>query len=63
MTLSPWKFLRTAALAAAITGVMILTRGLGLIPAGIAGVLVYAAGLFVLRIVRPRELRALRTTA
>lgn len=63
MTLLPWKFLRTAALAAAMTGVMILTRRFGLIPAGIAGVLFYTAGLFVLRIVRPRELRALRTIA
>jgi O-antigen/teichoic acid export membrane protein len=60
MTLSPWKFLRTAALAAAMAGVMILTRSLGLIPAAMAGVLVYAAGLLVLRIVRLQELRALR---
>jgi O-antigen/teichoic acid export membrane protein len=60
---SPWKFLRTIALAAAMTGVMILTRRFGLIPAGVIGLLVYAGGLFALRIVRPHELRALRSTA
>jgi O-antigen/teichoic acid export membrane protein len=62
-TLSPWRLIRTVALAAAMTGVMILTRGLGLIPAAIAGLLVYAAGLLVLAIVRPQELRALRAGA
>ncbi len=63
MRLLPWKVLRTAALAAGMTGVMILTRGLGLIPAGLLGVLVYAAGLLALRIVRPRELQAFRAGA
>jgi hypothetical protein len=46
-------------LAAGMTGTMLLAKPLGLIPAGTIGVLVYAAGLFVLRIVDRGELRAL----
>jgi len=59
MTLVPWRLLRTVALAAAMAGVMYLTRPLGLVPAGLAGVLFYTAGLLVLGIVRPAQLRAL----
>jgi O-antigen/teichoic acid export membrane protein len=53
------KILRTLALAAAMTGVMSRTAFLGLIPAGLIGVLVYAGGLFALRIVNRDELRAI----
>ncbi len=60
LRLSPWKLLRTLALAAAMTGVMFLARPLGLFPAGILGVLFYAAGLLVTRIVNMEELRSLR---
>jgi O-antigen/teichoic acid export membrane protein len=57
---SPWKLLRTIALAAAMTGVMVLARPLGLIPAGSIGVLFYAAGLFATRILDIEQMRALR---
>ncbi|HKH78833.1 MAG TPA: polysaccharide biosynthesis C-terminal domain-containing protein, partial [Solirubrobacteraceae bacterium] len=53
------KMLRATALAAGMTGVMVLARPLGLIPAGTIGVLVYACGLLALRIVNREELRAL----
>lgn len=55
----PAKILRTVVLAAGMTGVMILARPLGLIPAGLIGVLAYAGGLLTLRIVNRDELRAL----
>jgi O-antigen/teichoic acid export membrane protein len=55
----PAKILRAVVLAAGMTGTMLLARPLGLIPAGTIGVLVYAAGLFALRIVDRGELRAL----
>lgn len=58
---SPWKLLRTLALAAAMTGVMVLARPLGLFPAGLIGVGFYGAGLFVARIVDVQQLRALRS--
>jgi O-antigen/teichoic acid export membrane protein len=58
--LVPWRMLRTLALAAAMTGVMVLARPLGLFPAGLIGVLFYAAGLLALRIVNWQELRAMR---
>jgi O-antigen/teichoic acid export membrane protein len=60
LRLSPWKLLRIFALALAMTGVMILARPLGLFPAGILGVLFYACGLLVARIVNLDELRSLR---
>jgi len=60
LRLSPWKLLRTVALATAMTGVMFLARPLGLFPAGILGVLFYAAGLLVTRIVNTEDLRSLR---
>jgi O-antigen/teichoic acid export membrane protein len=60
MRLSPWRILRTLGLAAAMTAVMELAAPLGLLPAGILGVLFYAAGLLALRIVDWGELRALR---
>jgi O-antigen/teichoic acid export membrane protein len=58
--LSPWKILRTVVLATAMNGVMILAKPLGLFPAGIVGVLFYACGLLVVRIVNVDEVRALR---
>ncbi len=61
MTLSPRTFLRTAALATAMTGLMVATRTLGLVPAAVLGVALYAVGLIALGIVDPRELRAART--
>jgi O-antigen/teichoic acid export membrane protein len=60
LRLAPGKLLRTLALAALMTGAMVLARPLGLIPAGIIGVLLYTAGLFVLRIVDREQLMALR---
>jgi O-antigen/teichoic acid export membrane protein len=54
------RILRTLLLAAGMTGVMALTAFLGLIPAGLIGVLVYVGGLFALRIVNRDELRMLR---
>jgi O-antigen/teichoic acid export membrane protein len=56
---APWRLARTVLLAGAMTAVMLLSRGLGLLPAGILGVAFYAAGLFLLGIVRPSQLRAL----
>ena len=53
------KILRTLALAAVMTGAMSRTAFLGLIPAGLIGVLLYAGGLFALRIVNRDELRAI----
>ena len=55
----PAKTLRIIALAAGMTGAMILAKPLGLIPAGTIGVLVYAGGLLALRVVNRDELRAL----
>jgi O-antigen/teichoic acid export membrane protein len=54
------KILRATLLAAGMTGVMLLAKPLGLIPAGVIGVLAYACGLMALRVVSPEELRALR---
>jgi len=59
----PWKILRTVALAALMTGAMLLTATLGFIPAAIIGGGVYVGGLFALRIVDLGELRALRAQA
>jgi O-antigen/teichoic acid export membrane protein len=53
------RILRTAALAAGMTGTMILARPLGLLPAGLLGVLAYGGGLLALRVVDRDELRAL----
>ena len=55
----PAKALRTLMLAAAMTGAMALARPLGLIPAGVIGLLVYGGGLLALPIVSRAELRAL----
>jgi O-antigen/teichoic acid export membrane protein len=54
------KMLRTALLAAAMTGVMALAAPLGLVPAGLIGAIVYLGGVFGLRIVNMNELRTLR---
>ncbi len=59
LRLHPAKILRTVALAGGMTGAMILAKPLGLIPAGAIGVLVYASGLFALRVVNRGELRTL----
>jgi O-antigen/teichoic acid export membrane protein len=59
LQLRPAKMLRAAALAAGMTGAMILAKPLGLIPAGTIGVLAYVGGLFALRIVNRDELRTL----
>jgi O-antigen/teichoic acid export membrane protein len=59
----PWKMLRTLLLCAAMTGVMIAARPLGLLPAGTIGVLFYVLGVLVLRIVDADELRSLRRQA
>jgi O-antigen/teichoic acid export membrane protein len=53
------KISRTVLLAAVMTGVMVLAAPLGLIPAGVLGALVYAVGLFVLRIIDRTELQLL----
>jgi O-antigen/teichoic acid export membrane protein len=55
----PAKTLRAAVLAAGMTGVMVLAKPLGLIPAGVIGVLAYAGGLLAFRVVNRDELRAL----
>jgi hypothetical protein len=60
MALSPWKILRTLALAATMTGIMTLARPLGALPAGLLGVVFFACGLFAARIVNIAELRSLR---
>jgi O-antigen/teichoic acid export membrane protein len=53
------KMLRATVLAAGMTGVMIVAKPLGLIPAGTIGVLAYACGLLALRVVNRDELRTL----
>jgi O-antigen/teichoic acid export membrane protein len=60
LRISVWKPIKAAALAAAMTGLMILMRPLGLFPAGILGVLFYVGGLLVLRIVDRSELAVLK---
>lgn len=60
LKVAPVKLLKTIALAAAMTGIMVLARPLGLFPAGILGGLTYAVGLHVLGILRWRELRSLK---
>lgn len=60
---APGRLLRTVALAAAMTAAMIAARPLGLVPAGLLGVLLYAVGLPALRIVDRGELRALRASS
>lgn len=59
LRLDPSKMLRATGLAAGMTGAMILARPLGLVPAGVIGVLGYAGGLLLLRVVNREELRAL----
>ncbi|HEY1688516.1 MAG TPA: flippase [Solirubrobacteraceae bacterium] len=54
------KVLRTLLLAAAMTGLMALAAPLGLVPAGVLGLILYAVGLFALRIVRVDDLGSLR---
>jgi O-antigen/teichoic acid export membrane protein len=54
------KPLKTVVLAAAMTGLMILMRPLGLIPAGLLGVLFYVIGVLLARIVDRKELALLR---
>jgi O-antigen/teichoic acid export membrane protein len=56
----PWRLLATAAVAAAMTGLMELASPLGLFPAAILGGLLYVGGLFALRVIDLDELRALR---
>lgn len=60
LRIAPWKIVRTFVLAAAMTGLMILARPLGLVPAGVLGVAFYAAGLIPLRILDVAALRGLR---
>lgn len=60
LRLAPWNILRTVALAAAMTGVMLAAKPLGLIPAGLLGVAFYAVGVFATKIVDLNKLRALR---
>jgi O-antigen/teichoic acid export membrane protein len=60
LRISPWKLLRTLALAAVMCGSIFLARPLGLLPAGLIGVLLYLTGLFATRIVDLAELRSLR---
>jgi O-antigen/teichoic acid export membrane protein len=60
LTLSPWKLARTLAVAAAMTGVMVLARPLGLVPAGAIGVAFYCAALPLARILDVEQLRSLR---
>jgi O-antigen/teichoic acid export membrane protein len=55
------KLSRTVAVACAMTAVMFAARPLGLFPAGILGVLLYAGGLLGLRVFSWQELRALRS--
>lgn len=59
LRLNPDKALRTVALAAGMTGVMIFAKPLGLVPTGLLGMIAYAGGLMALRIVDREELRAL----
>jgi O-antigen/teichoic acid export membrane protein len=63
LRLSVGKLIRALAAAAAMTGVMLAVRPAGLVPAGIVGVLVYTAGLLLLRILSLADLRTLRTAA
>jgi O-antigen/teichoic acid export membrane protein len=60
MRISPAKLLRTIAVTALMTGAMVAASGLGLVPAGLLGLVVYGVGLFALRIVDRDEIRALR---
>lgn len=63
LRIASWRMLATIAVAAAMTGAMTLAAPLGLIPAGLIGLLLYAGGLLALRVVRIDELRALRSEA
>lgn len=60
LRIRPWRLLATALVAAAMTGAMALAAPLGLVPAGLIGLVVYVAGLFALRVIDLDELRALR---
>lgn len=60
LTITSWRMLATVLVAAAMTGAMVLTAPLGLIPAGLIGTLLYAGGLLGLRVVQVDELRKLR---
>jgi O-antigen/teichoic acid export membrane protein len=60
LRIASWRMLATVAVAAAMTGAMALAAPLGLVPAGLIGLLLYAGGLLALRVVRVDELRALR---
>jgi O-antigen/teichoic acid export membrane protein len=63
MRLRLWSIARTLVLAALMTGVMVLARPLGLLPAGVIGVAFFLAGLPALRIVDADMIRSLRTRA
>jgi O-antigen/teichoic acid export membrane protein len=63
LRLSVGRIARTLILAAGMTGVMVLAGPLGFIAAGTLGVLFYAGGLFLLRIVDRDELRTLSRRA
>jgi len=58
--LSVWTLAKAFVLAEVMTLAMVLAKPLGLFPAGILGVAVYLAGLFLARIVDLDQLRALR---
>jgi len=62
LRVQPWRILATVLVAVAMTGAMELATPLGLFPAAIVGGLLYAGGLFALRVIRLDELRALRAS-
>lgn len=60
LRLSARRLMRTLLLAAVMAGAMIFARPLGLLPTATLGVMLYAVGLFALRIVDREELLALQ---
>jgi O-antigen/teichoic acid export membrane protein len=60
LSVAPGKLIKTLVLAAAMTGVMLLARPLGLFPAAILGGLLYVFGVPALGILRWSELRGLK---
>jgi len=60
LRLSPWRIVATIVVAAAMTGVMELTSPLGLVPAGVIGLIVYVAGILGLRVIDVGDLRGLK---
>lgn len=60
LRLSPRRMVRTTLAAMLMTGVMLLARPLGLVPALAVGSVVYVGALFALRVVSVAEIRTLR---